>query len=478
MVVVLRVALFLATLCAFAPAAEPSPNIVLVIVDDLRWDDLGCAGHPFAQTPNIDRVAREGARFTNAFITTPLCSPSRASILTGQYAHSHGIIDNTDRSAASHTLATFPQGLQKAGYETAFFGKWHMGNDNTRRPGFDRWFALAGQGTSFDSVVNDEGKTLQTKGYVTDVLNSKSVEYVRQRHEKPFLLYLSHKAIHPETAQAADGKLSDPTASNFIPAPRHRELFSKATIPRRPNWGVPPTDKPALMQSIEGLPPLGRETGSSDTSILNRLRMLAAVDEGVGDLLAALKETGQLDNTLFCVIGDHGYFYGEHGLSVERRLAYEESIRIPMLMRLPRLINAGSTPDGIALALDLAPTFVELAGGKPSAGFQGRSLLPLLQGSTPMDWRTSFLVEYYSDTVFPRMKQTGYRAVRMGNWKYIRYTDQVGMDELYDLKSDPYELQNRINDPALQVQLRSLQAELDRLWSQTGGQPPSDSKRH
>jgi N-acetylglucosamine-6-sulfatase len=154
---------------------------------------------------------------------------------------------------------------------------------------------------------------------------------------------------------------------------------------------------------------------------------------------------------------------------VERRLAYEESIRIPMVMRFPRLVPAGSTPSATVLAIDLAPTFVELAGGKLPAQYQGRSLVPVIKGATPSDWRNSFLIEYYSDTVFPRMNKTGYRAVRMGDWKYIRYIDQTGMDELYDLRSDPYELKNRINDSSATAMLKSLQAELGRIWSETGG---------
>jgi N-acetylglucosamine-6-sulfatase len=233
--------------CAGANSAA-QPNIVFVLVDDLRWDDLGCAGHPFAQTPNIDRVAREGARFLNAFATTPLCSPSRASILTGLYANAHGIIDNTERSEQSHRLETFPQDLQKAGYETAFIGKWHMGNDSSPRSGFDRWYCLQGQGASFDPVVNDGGHEVKTSGYVTDLLNGKSVEFIRGKRSRPFLLYLSHKAMHPEVYQGPDGKLSDPTLSNFMPAPRHKSLFEGVEIGRRPNAGVPPRDKPALQQ--------------------------------------------------------------------------------------------------------------------------------------------------------------------------------------------------------------------------------------
>jgi N-acetylglucosamine-6-sulfatase len=449
-------------------ADEPlRPNIVFILVDDLRWDDLGCAGHPFAETPNIDRIAREGAQFRNAFAATPLCSPSRASILTGQYAHAHGILDNTERSGQSHRLKTFPQALQEAGYETAFLGKWHMGNDNTPRPGFDRWFCLKGQGASFDADVNDDGREAQTSGYVTDVLNEKSVEFIRRPHNRPFFLFLAHKAIHPEVYQGPDGSLSDPTLSNFIPAQRHKSLFEGVAIPRRPNAGVSPLDKPALEQKIAGLPPLGPQTGSSNTVILNRLRMLAAVDEGVGTILTALADASQLANTLVVVTSDHGYFYGEHGLSVERRLAYEESIRIPLVMRYPPLIKAGSTPESFALAIDFAPTLVELAGAEPAKQYQGRSLLPLLKGASPADWRRSFLIEYFSDTVFPRMNKMAYQAVRNDRWKYIHYTEQTGADELYDLRADPYELKNLINEPTAAAPLAAMQRELEQLLVET-----------
>ncbi len=444
-----------------------APNIVFILVDDLRWDDLGCAGNDFVSTPNIDRIAREGAQFQNAFATTPLCSPSRGSILTGQFARVHGITDNTDRSEQSHRLKTFPQELQRSGYETAYVGKWHMGNDNTQRPGFDRWFCLTGQGTSFDPVVNDDGKEVQRTGYVTDVLNEESVKFLRAKHAKPFMLYLSHKAIHPETYQGPDGKLSDPTLSNFIPAPRHKELYSDAKITRRPSAGVPPTDKPALQQKIDGLPPLGPETGSSDTVILNRLRMLKAVDEGVGEIVKALEESGELDNTLIVVAGDHGYFYGEHGLSIERRLAFEESIRIPLIMRYPPLIAAASEPAPLVQTIDLAPTFVELGGGDSQPAYQGRSLLPLLKGEDPADWRHAVLVEYFSDTVFPRMKQMGYEAVRGERWKYIHFTDQQGMDELYDLQSDPYELHNLVDNPDSAGELAEMKGELKQLLEST-----------
>ncbi|MBX7166431.1 MAG: sulfatase [Pirellulales bacterium] len=441
--------------------AEPRrPNMVFVLVDDLRWDDLGCAGHPFVRTPHIDRIAREGARFPDAFVTTPLCSPSRASFLTGRYAHAHGITDNTDRSEASHRLATFPRRLQEAGYETAFVGKWHMGNTDSPRPGFDHWVALAGQGTSLDPRLNVNGTVRPTTGHVTDVLNRAAVEFLEREHAKPFLLYLAHKAIHPETAQRADGTLTDPNASNFIPAERHARLFEQATIPRRANFGFPPADKPALSRPIEGLPPLGPATVTTDEAILGRLRMLAAVDEGVGEIFRALADKQCLDDTVVVLAGDNGYFYGEHGLSVERRLAYEESIRIPLLVRYPRRIAAGSQPRVMALNIDLAPTLLEFAGVTPAGPVDGVSLVSALAGK-PTSGRDDFLIEYYTDKVFPRMDHMGYRAVRSQRWKYIHYTELPGMDELYDLQTDPFELSNRATAPEAQPELQRLRQRLD-----------------
>ena len=438
------------------------PNIVFILIDDLRWDELGIAGHPFLKTPNIDRIAKEGARFRNAFMTTPLCSPSRASFLTGQYAHTHGITDNVDRSAASHRLPTFPRRLQQSGYETAFIGKWHMGNDESPRPGFDRWVSFKGQGTYRDPDINEDGKSVKPSGYITDILTGYAVEFIKRRHDKPFLVYLAHKAIHPEVTQNNDGSVNLADAELFIPAERHKQVYAGKPIPRRPNYGRVPAGKPALERRIGNLPPLGPATATRDETILGRQRSLMAIEDGVGDLLKALAETGQLDNTVIVFTSDNGYFYGEHGLSVERRLAYEESIRMPLLVRYPRAVKAGTTRDEFALNIDLAPTLLELAGLAVPDTLQGRSLVPLLKGKRPA-WRTSFLIEYYSDTVFPRILQMGYKAVRNGRWKYIHYHELEGMDELYDLKTDPYELKNLIHQPGVARTLAELKQEMGRL---------------
>lgn len=446
-------------------SAEPArrPNIIVVLVDDLRWDELGCTGHPFVRTPNIDRIAYEGARFRNAFCTTPLCSPVRASLLTGLYAHHHGILDNTDRSKQSHELMTFPRRLHETGYETAYVGKWHMGNDDSARPGFDFWVSMKGQGTSFDPVLNVNGEQIKHNGHTTDALNAHAREFVQRKRDRPFCLYIAHKALHPELIQYDDGSISDPSAARFLPAKRHENLYADDAIPRRLNVIDTLEGKPALRRKIEGLPPLSRETGTPNDTVRDRLRMLAAVDEGLGILLDSLEQTDQLDNTVIVVTSDHGYWYGEHGLSVERRLAYEEAIRIPLLFRYPPLVKRGQLIDEFALNIDLAPTLLELADTAPAASLDGRSLVPLLQGTTPQDWRSSFLIEYNTDTVFPRVRNMGYKAVRTKRWKYIRYNDLDWMDELYDLKDDPYEMRNLIGTPELAPVRKRLCEELDRL---------------
>lgn len=457
-----------AALANQASADAPArPNFVFILVDDLRFDDIACMGHPFVKTPNIDRIAREGAQLKNAYATTPLCSPSRASILTGLYAHTHGVRDNTNHDARSHKLATFLLLLQQVGYATAFIGKWHMGTDDSPRPGIDEWVSFKGQGQYLNPDLNVNGKVEKVHGYATDILNERALKFIRQRHDRPFLLYLSHKAVHPNLEQRADGSISDPTASKFIPAERHKDLYSDVRIQRRPNAVFDKlVGKPALMRIIGDLPPLSRATGSSDDVIRDRLRMLMAVEEGVGQIYNTLKETGQLDNTMFIFTSDHGYFYGEHGLSVERRLAYEESARIPMLIRFPPLIKAGTILEPFVLTVDIAPTLLELGGAKTPPNLHGTSMAPLLIGERKK-LRDAFLIEYFSDTVFRRMDRMGYQAVCNANWKYIHYVDLEGMDELYDRRADPYEMHNRIDQPSARNSLQTMKGELRRVLDES-----------
>lgn len=444
----------------------PRPNIVVVLVDDLRWDELGCTGHPFVKTPHIDRIAREGATFSSAFATTPLCSPIRASLLTGLYAHGHGIVDNTNRSQQSCRLKTFPPELRRSGYETGYVGKWHMGNDPTPRPGFDYWVSIKGQGRTADPEIYEDGRLAKVSGYITDIFTDRVVTFIKRPREKPFFVYLSHKAIHPNGIQYDDGSVSGPSTVTFVPAQRHEDLYADATIARRASTADTLRGKPALMRTIADLPPLGPKTGSSDTVIRNRLRMMGAVDDGVGRIFDTLEEIGQLDDTVFVFTSDHGYFNGEHGLSEERRLAYEETTRIPLLIRYPRLVKPASKIDDMALSIDLAPTLLELSGTRTTNRMHGRSLVPLFGGNTD-GWRKSFLIEYYSDTVFPRMLTMGYKAVRTERYKYIHYLQLDGMDELYDLKSDPLEMNNLFYDPDSRDVVEQMQKELARLLAET-----------
>lgn len=439
------------------------PNIVFIITDDQRWASLGVTGHPFAQTPNIDRLAQEGALFSNFFVTTPLCSPSRASFLTGQYAHTHHVFNN-DRvglDVISHTLMTFPRRLREAGYETAFIGKWHMGLDDSRRPGFDHWISFKGQGLYLDPVVNVNGQQLQLDGYMTDWLNRWAVEFVERPHAKPFVLYLSHKAVH----------------APYLPAPRHDSLYADAAYVPPVSAGDDLSGKPVLRREVEPVdwvnlesvvpePPESRRGRGNDNDavVRDQMRTLAAVDEGVGMVLEALERTGQLDNTIVIFTSDNGYLLGEHGRFDTKRFAYEASIRVPFLMRYPARVAPGTTIEALTLNVDVAPTLLELAGAEPLERVHGQSFVPLLHDARA-PWRSSFLAEYFLEKVVPRAP--AWQAVRTTRWKYIRYTELEGMDELYDLQTDPHEMHNRIADPAAQAVLAEMKTELERLLQAT-----------
>lgn len=406
-------------------AKDSRPNFLFVLVDDLRYNATGYAGHPFVKTPNIDRIAREGAIFDNAFVTTPLCSPSRASFLTGRYVRSHGVLDNTDHNELSHRLITWPRLLHDAGYETGYVGKWHMGTDSTPRPGFDRWVSFKGQGVYNDPLLNIDGQDTQERGYITDLLTGHAVEFLKKPHSKPFALYLAHKAVH----------------GPFTPAERHKDLFANETIQRTPNAHDNWDGKPALQRDVNGKPPV-KGLGPSDDVIKNQLRCLTAIDEGLGHILKTLEQTRQMDNTFIVFTSDNGYFWGEHHLG-DKRWAYEESLRIPMAMRYPKLIKAGTRVKEMVMNVDMAPTMLSLGGGKAPDNLQGRSILPLFKGRV-RDWRTSFLSEYFMEKNFPRVPS--WQAVRDSEWKYIHYPDLNGGDELYNLKKDPYEMQNLVHD--------------------------------
>ena len=450
------------------------PNFLVILVDDLRYDEFGAGGHPYLKTPHIDRIAHEGALFERVFHTTPICSPNRASIMTGQYASRHGIIDNVARDAMSHRLPNYHLELQKLGYETAHIGKWHMGNDGTPRPGYDHWVAYDGHGSLYDPRLNENGTYVQHSGYVTDIMNRMAVEFIERKHKRPFSLFFAHKAVHPDAEQAADGTLNISKHGGYRPAKRHENLYQGCVFPKKPNMlslAEVAKRKPAwadafeLKQSERSQAVLEAIHAGKQEEIRLRAAMMAAVDEGVGMIFDALGRTKALDDTVIVFLGDNGYFFGEHGLGPERRFAYEEGIRSPFVVRFPRRVKAGLRVRDLVICQDIAPTLLELAGGRPGAQIQGRSLLPLFAGRRN-GWRKSILVEYWAEQAMPWLVGMSYKAIRTDRYKLIHWVNRgrAGeLDELYDLERDPYELDNRIRSRAHAVVRERLRRELRRL---------------
>jgi arylsulfatase A-like enzyme len=323
-----------------------------------------------------------------------------------------------------------------------------------------------------------DGERLTVKGYVTDVLTDYAVRFMQRSQGKPFMVFLAHKALHPNVMQRDDGSVAELEGqrAGFVPAERHRGRYAKSPVPRRRNAQMALERKPALQRAIEGLPPLAPGTGTPDVDVRDRLEMLLGVDESLARIVQALRDMGELDNTVLVFTSDHGYFYGEHGLNEERRLAYEETARIPLIVRYPAVARAGAEESRLTQIIDIAPTVVELAEVADTTPRQGRSLVPLLQGAeTP--WRSSVLIEYYSDRVFPRIVNMGYQAVRTERYKYIYYLELPGMNELYDLQADPFELDNIIGTDAGRRLLPDLQAELARLQRESDYRADFDGYR-
>lgn len=446
-----------------AARADKRPNVIFVIVDDLRHDDMGATGHPYAKTPNLDRLAREGAIFDYAHCTTPLCSPSRASYHTGLYVHSHRVINNDKigLSELSHRLPSMERILFNAGYETGFVGKWHMGFDDTARPGFDYWVSYKAQGLFNNNTWNVNGERVQTRGYTSDFLNEHAVNFIQRKRDKPFMVHIGHKAVHYP----------------YLPAPRFATLYEGAECPARSVTHGDRESKPVLRYQappVDGLrvedvmpePQESRYDRGLDASSVtrDRARCLASVDEGMGMMLSALEQTGELDNTLIIFTSDHGYLMGEHGLLAVKRWPYEPSTRVPMIMRYPKLIPSGVRRSQSVLNIDIAPTVLDVAQVKPPLPMHGKSLTEVFR-SNDAPLRESFLSEYFVEKCDPGVPD--WQSVTKGKWKYIHYTSMPGMDELYDLKNDPGEENNVIVDPENGDDLEELKAELQHLLMQT-----------
>jgi N-acetylglucosamine-6-sulfatase len=346
-----------------------------------------------------------------------------------------------------------------------------MGNDGKPRPGYDRWVSFDGHGRIVDPVFNVDGEYVKQKGYITDLLSERAVEFVSQPHARPWSLFLAHKAVHPDAEQAADGTA---TMIGYVAAERHRGLYRDAVFPRKPNMLSAQEivrAKPAwaealkLRQDAKSKRLLEIIHSGQQEEIRERARMMASVDEGVGRILEALERTGQLDDTAILFLGDNGYFFGEHGLGPDRRFAYEEGIRAPFVLRYPRRVKAGTRIRQLVVCQDIAPTFLELAGGKPGPQVQGRSLLPLFSGRRA-PWRKSVLVEYWAENAMPWLVGMTYRAVRTERHKYIRWINRGRadeLDELYDLDRDPFELKNLAGRRESASLKRRLRAELGKL---------------
>jgi N-acetylglucosamine-6-sulfatase len=415
-------------IATLAHAAEAPRNIVFILIDDLRFDALGCMGHPFLKTPHIDQLAAEGVMFDRAYVTTALCSPSRASILSSQYAHQHGVLDNNTR--LDDALPTFPKLLQGAGYETAFIGKWHMGGDTAEpRPGFDEWISFRGQGVYRDPVLNINGEESKHEGYATDLLTDHAEKFLAKPRSKPFLLYLSHKAVHAE----------------FLPAERHAGSYKDERYPHPAsmadtdeNYAGKPGWVRAQRKSWHGVDGMYNEKVNFDQFALDYAETMRAVDDSVGRVMAALRERGMAENTLVVFTSDNGFLFGEHGL-IDKRCMYEPSIRVPLIAWCAGIAEAGARRKALVTNLDLAPTFLDAAGVAAPPAFEGRSFWSALRAE-PAEARDAFLYEYFWERNFPQTPTV--LGVHTGRYKLMQYHGVWDRYEMYDLETDPQEQHN------------------------------------
>jgi N-acetylglucosamine-6-sulfatase len=356
-----------------------------------------------------------------------------------------------------------------------------MGNDPTPRPGWDYWSALPGQGRSVNPELFEDGRLHTVPGYVTDLLTDRAVAFIQRERAQPFLVYLAHKAVHPDVVQRNDGSVDPESDQGYIPAARDQGRYAGRMYPRRQQQSEVAADlagKPVIRHALANLrpasdvPPSDHEhpaPWTGEETIRRRAEMIRGVDHSLGRIIATLDSLDLLDQTAIVLSSDNGFFFGEHGLTTERRLPYEESIRNPLLLRYPPAVPAGSRPAGLALTVDLAPTLLDLAGVPIGSQIQGRSLLPLLRG-TPSGWRQSVLVEFYTnEQPFPHLLDLDYRAVRTSRYKYVHWMKFPDEDELYDLQRDSLERRNLAADPAMAGVRSQMRAELARLVVQAMG---------
>ena len=474
-----RLLIFLFLLCTVKISAEKNdkkPNFLFILVDDQPHDAVGFSErYPFLKTPNIDKLASEGVNIKNFFVTQSICSPSRASFLTGTYPHIHGVNQNNKFVDPDwDTYAPYSVHLQKNGYETAHIGKIHMAHKRGKkhiRPGFDYWFSFIGQGQYFDPMVNDNGIETQEEGYITDILTKKTVDWLENKRDsnKPFSLNLWHKAVHEK----------------HLPAPRHKDLFKNEKLPEPPHdthketfKGKPEWQRRKTFgfkwKKGDIIPAELKEKKWPINKYKNMqlLRSLIAVDESLGKVIEALEKIGELENTVIIYSSDNGYFMGEHTFK-DKRLAYENSIRVPMIIRYPRLIKESTEIDEQCLNIDLAPTILELAGIDKPNYMQGESMLDIITGKKNSKWRKSILFEYYVDDAWP-YAGPDQLAVRTNQFKLVDNFLENDIDELYDLINDPGEMNNLINDKEYETIELELRNESKRLQKKYKYNPDRD----
>ncbi|MFR9674369.1 sulfatase [Streptomyces sp. TR06-5] len=461
------------------------PNIVLFMTDDHAAPAIGAYGSVINRTPAVDRLAAEGMRFDNTFCTNAICSPARATLLTGTYSHVHGM---TSLEGPDHTFdatqPSFPEMLREAGYQTALIGKWHLGHGGDSDPrGFDHWEILPEHGVYHDpTFVSPDGEHPH-RGYVTDIITDLALGWLDERDpDRPFALLIQHKAPH-RAFEPAD-RHRHLYEHDEIPAPStlHDDLSGRAPAAAEARMRMADLEPHDLKQPVpEGLSPHEEREWRYQRYIKEYLRVVAALDENVGRVLHYLDITALADSTAVAYTSDHGFFLGEHGW-FDKRFMYEPSLRIPLVVRWPGEVEPGSVNDDIVVNTDFAPTLLDLAGVPAHPRMQGRSLLPLLRGGTPPDWRQSMYYRYYMHLDVCHGVQACY-GVRTRTHKLIRYpghgSGASGADpsprepawELFDLAADPEELRNVYDDPGYAAVRDELEAELARLQAELGDTP-------
>jgi arylsulfatase A-like enzyme len=461
--------------------------------DDHDSHAISCYGSKVNQTPNIDRIAKDGMRFEHCFCTNSICAPSRAVILTGKYSHLNGLIDNSVKFDGSQQ--TGPKLLQQAGYETAIVGKWHLQTDPT---GFDYWNILPGQGVYYNPPMIEMGVRKKNPGYVTEIITDHALRWLKGRKgDKPFYLMLHHKAPHrewepaPQYLSLYDDKDIPEPATLFDDytgrgrAAHEQDMTIAKTMTNRdvklvPPTGLTPEQKAKWDAAYDPKIKAFKEANPQGKDLVrwkyrrymqDYLACIASVDDSIGRVLAYLDESGLAGDTIIIYASDQGFYLGEHGW-FDKRFMYEESLQMPLLVRYPKEIKAGSVNKDIVMNLDFAETFLDYAGAHVPEDMQGVSLRPLLQGKTPSDWRKSMYYHYYEFPAVHSVKR--HYGVRTERYKLIHFYNDIDEWELYDLKSDPDEMRSVYNDPAYADVVKDLTAELKRLrtkYKDTTGAP-------